>query len=98
QEGEDRGGERVRRRLVLAPVDLAHGTKNILARVWHPRTRCRFRSPVLVGFRCHHPDFLHQLVGGLPQRLALSTCAGGRQICYTSPMVRKLRFSSATFL
>src|SRR6185312_3275232 len=53
-------------------VHLANGTKDILAPVQHPGNWSRYHSSVLVCARRHHPDFYPQMVGRLPQRLALS--------------------------
>ena len=52
-------------------VDLAHGTKDVLAYVHGPGPWSRFRSAAMVGTGRHHPDYCRELVGGLSQRLVL---------------------------
>ena len=61
----DRGALRVK------VVDLAHGTKDVLAIVLGPGYWSRFRSAVMVGTGCYHSNLCLELVGGLSQRLVL---------------------------
>ena len=61
----DRGALRVK------AVDLAHGTKDVLAIVLGPGYWSRFRSAVMVGTGSYHSNLCLELVGGLSQRLVL---------------------------
>ena len=54
-------------------VDLAHGTKDVLAHVHRFGPRSRFRSADVVGTGRNHSNLRLELVGGLSQRLVLNS-------------------------
>ena len=54
-------------------LDWAYGTQNLLAHVRGPGPDCGFRSAAVVGAGGDRSDLLRQLVGGLPQRLVLTS-------------------------
>ena len=53
-------------------VDLAHGTKDVLAHVLDFGYWRRFRSADVVGTGRNHSNLFPKLVGGLSQRLVLA--------------------------
>ena len=53
-------------------VRLRRGTEDLLAHVRAPGRDCGCRFAVMVGTGGDHPDLLHQLVGGVSQRLVLA--------------------------